>query len=339
MLEQLFNKAVIFTDIHFGLNNDTYDDLCCDFIKYMVDKSQDCDTCLFLGDFFHTRHSLDVKTISKALLSLDILSKSYKKVYMILGNHDMYFRNRRDIHSLSIADKYPNITIIDTPTVIGDCYMIPFLVNDENIEYKPAKYVFGHFEESGFMVNKTVRYKDELNLDRYSTYKHVYSGHFHLRQTVKNFTYVGSVFCQNFGDAGDEDKRGFLKLSNDGTEEFFSYENGPKYKFCKISQIDRLDIKPNTYLKIINDCPNMTHNQINEIVDNLSKNTNIFNLSVIPYDNDIVSEENTNQIINIENINDSIRKMISEMSIDTNNSNINVDLLLNIYDGLSESEE
>lgn len=334
-MTQLFDKAVLFGDIHFGLNNDTYDDLCCEFIQYMIDNSKDCDTCIFLGDFFHTRHSLDVKTISKALSSIELLSKSYKKVYMILGNHDMYFRNRRDIHSLSIAKKYPNVIVVEKPMVFEDCYMIPFIVNDENIEYKPAKFVFGHFEESGFMLNKKVRYKDDINLDKYTNYQHVYSGHFHLRQTVKNFTYIGSVFCQNFGDAGDEDKRGFLKLSDDGTEEFFSYANGPKYKFWRISEINKLSVKPNTYLKLINDCPNMSNAELNQIVDTLSKRSEIYNLSVIPYDNDVVTTENENQIVNIENIDETIRTMISNMKYD----NIDTKLLVSIYDNLVEEGE
>ena len=35
------------------------------------------------------------------------------KVYVILGNHDLYYREKRDLNSIEFARDLPNIVMID----------------------------------------------------------------------------------------------------------------------------------------------------------------------------------------------------------------------------------
>jgi hypothetical protein len=58
-MTNLFKKAAVFTDIHFGLksNSQTHNDDCLDFVKWATAKAreQGCETCLFLGDWHNNR--------------------------------------------------------------------------------------------------------------------------------------------------------------------------------------------------------------------------------------------------------------------------------------------
>jgi len=42
-------------------------------------------------------------------------------------------------------------------------------------------------------------------------FDHVFTGHFHKRQTANNITYIGNCFPHNYADAGD-DERGMMIL-------------------------------------------------------------------------------------------------------------------------------
>ena len=62
-------KCVLFTDIHFGCHNnsDVFNQQCLDFIDYMAkwcDENihEDFDV-FFLGDWFHQRNAINVKTL------------------------------------------------------------------------------------------------------------------------------------------------------------------------------------------------------------------------------------------------------------------------------------
>ena len=61
-MKKLFNKAVVFTDIHLGAksNSQLHNNDCINFVKWMIDlaKKEECDTCLFLGDYHNNRASI-----------------------------------------------------------------------------------------------------------------------------------------------------------------------------------------------------------------------------------------------------------------------------------------
>src|SRR5574343_1810710 len=98
----MFERATVFTDIHLGLRNNLvqHNEICVEYIEWMIEKSKNfnSDTVIFLGDFFHNRSSLNVNTLSYGIKIIKMLSLNFKNVYMIVGNHDLYFRDRRDVH-------------------------------------------------------------------------------------------------------------------------------------------------------------------------------------------------------------------------------------------------
>ena len=89
----LFKRAAIFTDIHFGLksNSQLHNEDCLNFIKWATAKAQEegCETCLFLGDWHNHRASINVVTLNYSLRALEHINKNFEKCYFIPGNHDL----------------------------------------------------------------------------------------------------------------------------------------------------------------------------------------------------------------------------------------------------------
>ena len=112
-MSNLFKKAALFTDIHFGLksNSTLHNEDCLAFVKWATAKAkaEGCDTCLFLGDWHNNRSSLNIVTLSYSLRALEHMNDNFDRVFFIPGNHDLYYRDKRDIQSVEWAKHLPNI--------------------------------------------------------------------------------------------------------------------------------------------------------------------------------------------------------------------------------------
>ena len=211
----LFKKVAVCTDIHFGLksNSLTHNQDCSDFIDWFIEtaRTNGCETGMFLGDWSHHRASINMQTLQYSLRSLEKLSAAFDRFYFIPGNHDLYYRDRRDIYSTEWAKHIPNIQIVNDWFTDGDVTIAPWLVGDDykRVPKLNSKYVFGHFELPHFKMNAMVEMPDhgEIGVDAFGGIESVYSGHFHLRQSKKNINYLGNCFPHNFADAGDVRRR------------------------------------------------------------------------------------------------------------------------------------
>ena len=106
-MTNLFRKAAVFTDIHFGLksNSTQHNEDCMNFVKWATAKAREegCETCLFLGDWHNNRASLNIVTLNYSLRALEHMNDNFDAVYFIPGNHDLYYRDKRDIQSVEWA--------------------------------------------------------------------------------------------------------------------------------------------------------------------------------------------------------------------------------------------
>jgi DNA repair exonuclease SbcCD nuclease subunit len=104
-MDNLFKKAAVFTDVHFGLksNSTLHNEDCLAFVKWATAKAleEGCETCLFLGDWHNNRASINILTLGYSLRALEHLNDNFQRVYFIPGNHDLYYRDRRDIQSVT----------------------------------------------------------------------------------------------------------------------------------------------------------------------------------------------------------------------------------------------
>ena len=73
-MEQLFKHVACFTDIHYGLkqNSRLHLDDCHRFVDWFIAESKvrGCETCIFLGDWHHHRASVNVATMNASIKDL-----------------------------------------------------------------------------------------------------------------------------------------------------------------------------------------------------------------------------------------------------------------------------
>jgi DNA repair exonuclease SbcCD nuclease subunit len=290
-MTNLFKKVAVCTDIHFGLKSNSlvHNQDCSDFIDWFIEtaKANGCETGMFLGDWSHQRAAINMQTLQYSLRSLEKLSKAFDRFYFIPGNHDLYYRDKRDIYSTEWAKHIPNIVIVNDFFKDGDVIIAPWLVGDDHkkLAKMSAKYMFGHFELPHFKMNAMVEMPDhgELKVENFSGIESVYSGHFHLRQHKKNINYIGNCFPHNFADAGD-DKRGMMIKEWGCEDQYFAWPGQPLYRVMKLSEaIDNGAniLKPNMHVRVELDI-DISYEEANFIKDTFVKEHNLREMALIP---------------------------------------------------------
>jgi DNA repair exonuclease SbcCD nuclease subunit len=243
-MSNLFKRAAVCTDIHFGLksNSQLHNDDCLNFIKWFTAKAKEegCETAFFLGDWHNNRASINIVTLNYSLQALEHLNENFDAVYFIPGNHDLYYRDKRDVQSVEWAKHLKNVIICNDWHIDGDVVIAPWLVGDDHkkISKLNAKYMFGHFELPHFYMNAMVQMPDHGDVKRedFGHIEHVFTGHFHKRQTHNNITYIGNCFPHNYADAGD-DARGMMVLDWGKEPEYHAWPDQPKYRVHLLSDV------------------------------------------------------------------------------------------------------
>jgi len=283
-----FSKAACFTDIHFGNKNNSkqHNRDCADFVDWFIEQSEDCETCIFLGDWHHHRASVNVSTLNHSVENVGKLSRAFEHVYMIMGNHDLYYREKRDLNSLPYAGLFDNVTLVEDALVENDVALIPWLVGDEwkSLSKTKCRYMFGHFELPFFKMNAMVEMPDHggINAEHLTGPEYVFTGHFHKRQNKGNVHYLGSPFGHNYADTWDDD-RGMMKLSWGGTPEYINFD-GPRYRTVPLSRlIDEPDVILNehTYCRATLDI-NISYEEASFIKETFSQQYNVREIALIP---------------------------------------------------------
>lgn len=339
MTANLFKKAIVFTDIHLGLksNSQTHNQDCLDFVTWVAQKGKEegCETCLFLGDWHHNRASINLLTLDYSLRSLELLSKSFNNVYFIAGNHDQYYRDKRDIQSAEWAKHIPNIHIINDFFEEGNVSIVPWLVKDEHkkIEKIKAKYCFGHFELPHFFMNTMVRMPNhgEIQQTHFAHCESVYSGHFHKRQTSNNITYIGNCFPHNYGDAGDDD-RGCMILEWDKPHTFHSWPAQPLYRVFSLSHLlnnAETILKPKMHVRVNVDI-DITYEEVTLIKETFAETYQLREITLLPVKKDVDCVEAQPGSISFLSVDQIVTDQITLINSDHYDPNI----LLAIYRNL-----
>jgi DNA repair exonuclease SbcCD nuclease subunit len=336
----VFKKAAVFTDIHLGMkgNSRVHNQDCEDYINWYIEqaKANNCETGIFCGDWHHNRNSLNLTTMDTTIRLLEKLGESFEKFYMFAGNHDLYYKDKRDVKSTEFAKHIPGITIVDEIQVIEDVALVPWLVGDEwrRIEKLQAKYLFGHFELPSFYMNAMVQMPDhgELKSEHFKNQEYVFSGHFHKRQKQGKIHYIGNAFPHNYADAWDDD-RGMMILDreNDAEPEYINWSECPKYRTVKLSQlIDQKDslIKPSMYLRVTLDI-DISYEEATYIKETFIEQYKCREITLIPQKH--IEEINTD--LDIEQF-ESVDQIVSNEIQAIDSEQFNKKLLLDIYNEL-----
>tara|TARA_B100000424_G_scaffold266850_1_gene258657 strand:- start:1687 stop:2697 length:1011 start_codon:yes stop_codon:yes gene_type:complete len=336
----LFKKAAVFTDIHFGLkgNSKTHNLDCENFIDWFIEQAHihNCESGIFCGDWHHNRNHLNLTTMSATIRSLEKLGNNFDNFFIFTGNHDLYYKDKRDIHSINFSKHIPGITLLNNFYQEDDVALVPWLVDDEwkKIPECKAKYMFGHFELPNFYMNAMVKMPEhgELRNSHFKNQEYVFSGHFHKRQQQKNIHYIGNAFPHNYADAWD-DERGMMILDRENNQSpvYITWHEAPKYRTTSLSKL--LDpknniIKSNMYLRVTIDLP-ISYEEAQFIKETYINQYNCREVTLIPKKQ--IEEISTElDISKFESVDEIVSKEINAIDSDS----FNKKLLLDIYNEL-----
>lgn len=255
-------KVAIFSDLHLGLygNSTEWHDIALKWADWITAdlKKKKISDIFFLGDFFHNRSEISVQTIHVAS---ELIAKFKDfNMFMVIGNHDAFYKNRSDVHSLGFLKGHDNITIIDD-NLEFESYGKKLLFVPWNHELSEGKFdhIFGHFEIQSFKMNnyKVCDHGFQVMDFLASKTTNVWSGHFHLRSEKKYneglIRYVGNTFQHDFNDSGDDKGYHILNLEDDSVE-FITNTVSPKFIKVPLSKIkDYKDDVEGNIVKLIID--------------------------------------------------------------------------------------
>lgn len=336
-------KHAIFTDIHFGKKGPSFNEDCQNFIGWFCNQCNDhsVDEIVFMGDWFHNRFRIDLDTHAIADQCLDQL-RAIAPVTLIVGNHDMLYKNNRSVHSLECYKGWDNVTVIDDLTKVDNRAYVPFLVGEElmDIPHLDVDYVFGHFEIPTFMMNRGKEYVNEsaLSPDEMTDARLLFSGHFHQRQIKENthgseLIYIGSPFPHDFNDVGRDDYG--MAIMEDGEYQFFDWKDGPRYERYTVTEMfdmtdaDDFDSEDtiNQIIELTNDVDDLTNIDIMNIQDFASE---IFRevrwvTSAKSVDTDVEIDIDENM-----SVGDLVVEQLKQIE---SRDDISVDLLVSLFEG------
>lgn len=336
-------KLILFSDIHFGAktNSEDFNKDCISFIEFMIDyvrkNIKEPYAYCFLGDYFHNRNQTNNLTLDYAQKGLDLLSNSTENnIYMILGNHDLFYKNQLSVSPLlSIKHNY-NVKIFSEVTHIDNLLFIPWLVEGQSLsniikEYSGVEYVFCHPEIPSFHFNQMITMEGEYHPEDYAGPRRILAGHFHCKDEKNNITYIGNCFSHDFSDNNDWHRKGFTILDTETNElQQIEYPNAPKYCMIKLSQLDKVEFCSNMFIKLINDCE-LKPEQVFNIQEKLQKLPQVSDCCIIP--SEITIDERGDDSYEVENI-DNIDSLIINILQDLDMNNIKNTKLIDIYKNL-----
>jgi len=284
-------KVALITDLHLGVHrsSDVYLQsqkrfFFEQFIPYLEDNN--INTVIIPGDVFDTRHSINVKALNFAYELFEKLRKY--SIYIVIGNHDIFFTNTTDTTSLVFLNKFDNIELIKETTIIKnfgavskDILFVPWQTNPDEftnyiLEENPkADVCIGHFDIAGFQMVKNHVSENGYTPKLFSNFKLTFSGHFHIRSVDKKkgteIIYLGTPYAMDRNDASEP--KGFCVLNLDNLEyEFVENEVSFKYVEVKYPQnLDETTIKGNVVNLTVEWDENFEEKKYNEFMEELTK--------------------------------------------------------------------
>jgi DNA repair exonuclease SbcCD nuclease subunit len=209
------------------------------FIPLLKKHYRPGDVLVHCGDVFDSRQSINLYIMNKGIEIFEEISKVLP-LYMIIGNHDIFMKSSNEINSLKVFRNSPRITVFEEPTVVEfgnrTALMMPWRDGHEaesevlNNPRNHADLVFCHTDIRGFTFNKTQKIDGGNDIDTFSKYGKVYSGHIHWAQHFKNVRMLGSPYELTRSDSGNTKSIWLLDLE---TMEERQFVNTHSSKFLK----------------------------------------------------------------------------------------------------------
>ena len=234
------------SDVHFGehQNNPIFLDM---QIKWFINdllpslKEKGIQILFVLGDLFHNKETTNNLVRQRVY---DLFREELKDITIVvsLGNHDLYFRDRREVNGLHGLKDIPNVKVIEKVVSLklgkADIAIVPWMIDSKREEdiasivaIKPDV-VFGHFAFAGFAFNRLYPARHGEDAQGFSEavkgVSRVYSGHYHTQSQKTfgeaRFQYLGAPFQYTRIDEGEV--KGWWTLNLDTLEDEFIPSKG-----------------------------------------------------------------------------------------------------------------
>ena len=244
-------KLAILGDTHFGARGDSldfhkyfqkfYDEV---FFPFLIENN--IKEVFQMGDLFDRRKFINFNSL---YLCRQYFFEKCKnegiKVHTLLGNHDVAFKNTLKVNSTGLLlNEYQNVAMYDKFETINfdglDIDIVPWICDDneneilEMIKASGSQVCFGHFDITGFQHQKGIVSDTGVDKSIFSSYDIVLSGHFHLKSSDGQITYVGTPYEMMWSDYGDP--KGFHIFDTDTRE--LNFIQNPFKMFHKITYDD-----------------------------------------------------------------------------------------------------
>ena len=254
-------KILLITDQHFGVRNDNlhfvehyrkfYSRIVIPFIKASGIKE-----IINLGDTFDKRRSINYMSLEAAKeMWFDPIKELGCKMTALVGNHDIYYKNTLRINSPDELLGGYDIDVITEPTTRSydgtDILLLPWIC-DENydrtlrsITESTAPVCMGHLELNGFEAHPGHVMDKGIDMNIFSKFTKVFSGHYHTKSNKNNCYYLGNPYQLYWNDYGQ--KRGFHVFDTETLRTTF-YRN-PFDTFHKLYYNGGVTIPPEEEIK------------------------------------------------------------------------------------------
>lgn len=217
------SKVAIISDIHWGVKNSSeyflnlYNDYFENHFFPCLEREQ-IKHCIIGGDFWENRKSINVLSFISGLNFLQEFHKRGIEVYIIIGNHDVFYKNTNDYNSIDWMKNLEGVNICPntmTVEINGVHFGLVNWVNDSNksqieafINAASFDVLVGHFEVVGFEMQHNYACSEGYKIEEFKSIPLVFSGHFHIHAQKQNVVYIGNHIQTNWGEINDD--KGFI---------------------------------------------------------------------------------------------------------------------------------
>ena len=337
-------KVIILGDTHFGARNSNqivqhwqqkFFEEC--FWPYV--KLNGIKRIIQLGDWFDNRKWINLGTI--AFQEEGFVKPSIEnnvEVDAIIGNHDTYYRHTNTPNSPKLMlSQFDNIHVHETVTKLEidgvDFTLIPWMCrenHDECLDVIKAggDICVGHFDIQGFVMHPGAISVEGLKTSDFKPWNTVWSGHYHTQSQNENIHYLGTPYQMSWSDHST--KHGFWVF--DTTDRSMQFIENPFRYFhrfvwndgCEFADLESVN---NSYVKV--DVKSKTDFEAFEnFIDKINLNS--------PYELKIIesyeefSEENVQELIQINSTEDLIKEYISDVATTASKDSV-TQMMLNVY--------
>ena len=211
-------KIALLTDTHFGARNDNlnFNDYFYQFYEgvfFPYLQQNNIKHCIHLGDLMDRRKYVSYRILKdfrerfiQPFLHLEI------DLHILVGNHDIYFRNTNDVNSLQelLGANYKNIHIYPEAQEVDfggfPILMMPW-INPQNEIYSfgmmdetKADTMVSHLEVVGFEMHGGHFSESGFDKSQFKKFDTIFSGHYHKKSDDGQIYYLGTPYQMTWSD-------------------------------------------------------------------------------------------------------------------------------------------